>query len=211
MVKTKRKDIHLHFRSHTRGESYYTGRVPKAVKTFVCEEAGGSRELEPEIPPFGFSKYDRSSREFLQKLRDRGVKVVAGEHLRDDPEEHLMETLITSEEDAREDMLADPTNLDSIKNYYFWDSCLQRYRHTLIRITLREAEKYVEGIFGVGHSLISGELGREGIDSSRTISPLVFDWHDIALRKLLWGVPVSDIEYKKAYVCKTIPAEWVVS
>ena len=201
--KPRKKDVHFVFKAHAPGEVYET-RIPDA-KTYIVEEVRG--EIRPRTEK-GISKsapaevFGRTRREFLLGLVRSGKIVKVGEtfKLREMPKYRLLAWKVRK---AEEKLGAEPS-LNYVKNFFVSEANFIRERHRLIRKTIKESLKNggVDAQYGTFHSLLSRELKREGINSSRDIAPVVFDLDGFVLRKLLAGAIPTDLEYKKGYISR---------
>jgi hypothetical protein len=80
--------------------------------------------------------------------------------------------------------------LERYKTAVKQEARMQRMRHEVIKEKIRDAVaqgKNVDVRYGSAHSLLSAELRREGIESSRRMENTVFPWSAIVMRKLLTG------------------------
>jgi len=222
MRRIKRKPVHFVFKAHSGGEEYHSKPIKKEIKTLVVEEVSGeliNKQIKKEDirKPFSFKgnlNFVTKKRLFLRALK-KGKKVVYGETLLNYREKKILEDLSRKTERLKSISVEKPT-VNNIKNYFIAFAKFNKFRHKLIQRTIkrviRKKETPLEAQYGTAHSLLSRELRKEGIESSREITPLVFPWDIIVLRKLMSGIApsrIKPIEYKKAYISDK-GERWVV-
>jgi hypothetical protein len=218
----ERKPVHLVFGPHERLAQYMQKpeRHLRQLKTFVYEEAHGDimpislQELLIMRPimsrsrkrPQGHS-YAEQQTEILIKALQRGIKIKPGELFKSVDEQKKYKQLLDESEEAH--FAAKATReLEHIKRFVDATARFNKFRHQLIRRTIAASEKPLLIRYGAGHSSLSQELRREGIETSREMTPKVFNYQDIAIRKRMLGKTLSDGEYKKALVAEILE-EWL--
>ena len=87
------------------------------------------------------------------------------------------------------DEFRDPS-LVNIKKSFMLEAVQTIQRHKYIHEVVRRTAKNHEFVFseyGPGHSLLSHELEREGMKTSRRISPQIFGFYSEIIRRLVRG------------------------
>jgi hypothetical protein len=87
--------------------------------------------------------------------------------------------------------------LEAGKQYFATRSATDIFRHSLIRRTIRMAQKPAVIEYGTIHSLLYGELKKDGIPVSREMPSQVFSPSAVVHRTLLIGKKPSDLDYKR--------------
>jgi len=217
MFRRKRKSVHLILRSHFHGEKFRAGKLPpQKIKKFIVEY-GVDLPIDRPIqkkdiilvtpqPGSSISNFNTTEKKFLSDALKHGKKVVVGEMTRSKAELKKLWSMKGKLYKMDLTLMENPT-LNDIKKYFILTANYGKFRHELIRgnikYAIKKKETPIEVIYGSAHSLLSKELKKEGIESSRKIKPQVFIHEIILLRKLMAGVSPSQIkpiEYKRAFV-----------
>jgi hypothetical protein len=216
--KPRKKQVHFTFRDHPPAETYL--RTAPSAKTHIIESAKGSPVEYVSKEDWEFLKtldaregrqrdnFQRTQDHILDKLWAKGIKVKAGETLINAAEAKKIDQLNSERIDAKI-LVARSRSLRNIKTYFKKCSRFDAYRHELIIRTVKSAlkEGTVDLRYGSAHSVLSRELQKDGIQSSRAIGPTVFSWNMIILRKLITGSEPTDLEYKKGF-CSDLHCTW---
>lgn len=211
---SEKKAVHFIFRAHSDGEKYMH-KIPQ-VDTFIFEHPNGHSAQEPITQEwirkqYRKTYYNRTARKFLSKLLEEGKTVKAGETYHSVERKKHFEMLKIMMNIAMA-VAFRSGELKDIKNYFVKRAKSDRERHELIKNTIRESlPKKIAARFGSVHSILSKELGKEGIQSTRDLGTVTFNWHDIVLRKLLSGIDpdkISNIEYIKGFLAMLHSAEY---
>jgi len=209
MFRRKRNPVHFVFEAHSPEQEYRKGKLPRNIKTIVFELYKGwpkgqplTEEIVNKFP--SDTRFEKTRKEFFLKALKESRRFVAGETVTLAEKKRLM--LLEGREFMRWTYAFFEPSLKDIQKYFVAKARNNRFRHELIKKTIKELiEKKViplEARYGTTHSLLSMELRKQGIESSRTIKPQVFLPQEILLRKLTLGIKASQIkpvEYKKAF------------
>jgi hypothetical protein len=203
------KSVKLKFITHAERDKYpkVSGVLPR---THIFETGWGRysdvslKELErkkwkafPTIP------WDISRLMRLIALAKSGVRITPGERLKTRMERLELGWLIDRANLATDKYLK-TRNLGDFKEHIKAWAAFNGKRHELIRRTIKGLRKKslpAEAVYGVGHSLLAGELAKEGVETSVEIAPQVFSPYDVAIRLHLSGVTPSERQYKEALAC----------
>lgn len=211
-INTKRKGVHLIFDHHLEETKYAPNQTPDpAPKTHLFEEVLGFSGRLPESivrRKTGRYVFPKAQRSYLARLLKGNPEtyIAAGETLKDREEKEEYLKLVRVSE-LSQDRYHRTAELEDFKKFMVAEAELDKKRHELIRRSIREAIEAeripVEVRYGLAHSLLSKELSREGIPSSREMPPTVFT-HDVqVIRQLLLGKKPEEIDeelYKRALV-----------
>jgi len=208
----RRKPIHFVFSAHGASEIYRKKPLSKNVKTFVTEGGEGwpadklfTREVVAKLPES--KKREYTKKQFFLSLLESGKKLVIGETVIPNSIEKEKLHLLHYKMFRFLETAASKPSLINVKKYLVAVARYNKFRHKLIRRTIKKLIKQkeipLEAQYGTYHSLLSNELKKRGIESSREIMPQVFDWETILLRKLMLGIKpqsISPVEYKKGVI-----------
>ena len=198
------KPIHFIFREHHPNARYAPLSLLRNTKTHVFEQAWGSSapltdltELSFEGPPGNL--YEKSTKQFLASALKRGVSLIPGEFAKNAQEKKRLENF-DREHHEKGKRIATLLNsnapaqalLDSVREFTGVLAREHRFRHSLIKRTLIEVPKPLTARLGFAHSTLSAELKAEGIETSRTMAPLLFCPMDIVIRKILSGLQPTE-------------------
>jgi hypothetical protein len=139
---------------------------------------------------------------FFLKAIEAGKRIMAGESFRTSDEKQRLQEATLAWNRAGEQIGRNPS-ADSARSYLIAEAKLDEIRHELIKNTVRAEQKPIELRYGSSHSLVSSELRKQGIRSSRSIAPLEFPIHEQIKRRLLRGASPNSISvenYQKAAV-----------
>jgi hypothetical protein len=195
----QKKAVELEFAAHSRGQNYSKRGVamPK-TKTILYEDPGADKlkKTDYDIRPTSSFNYYETEKRYMLDAFERGITILSGEKTgsTEPYEEYFM-------------MEKNPT-LSNIKTYYLRYALLDRKRHAEIIERIKESEKPLEARYGTLHSLLSAQLLKHNVKSHREMDQIVFDWENSCIRKLILGQKVSDIHYKRAFVCQMLNKIW---
>ncbi|VVB75121.1 Uncharacterised protein [uncultured archaeon] len=207
-LRGKRKKLHFDFDSHLDGQKYITHRERplRGSKTIVFEFSSGLPTRNQRVLKRVLKETDEGTSNFLKSMarftKNTGKKrMVPGEFTKTGHLNVLHET----EQMIRSLFLITPT-FGLFKNLIDVAVEIETKRHALIKNTLIKSLKRgrVETRYGSTHSILSAELRREGIDSSRTMKSIVSTHYERLLRRILseklGAKPPTILDYKRAAV-----------
>ncbi len=212
MPKNKRKPVHFEFGSHAFQSKYSKQPFPgKKIKTVLFEDPFGieKRNFKPEELVVDDFKVEKSFLEYVKRAHRRGIKIKAGESFENEAQKRKLERLYFDARNAQRILFSNLT-MNNIENFFLKQAEIEKFRHKLIINTIKNSEKPIEAVYGAAHSNLTKQLKKEGIESSRDLKPMVFDWVSVVTRKIVEGKTPSEIEYKRAFVsefllCKKTP------
>lgn len=205
MVKRKprahRKNVHFVFKAHPANEPHHS--VYRGTNTYLYEDARGFAEVLGDRAVI--LKDNLRDRSLGKIARHTGVNILPGETAHGVKGALKVGWLrwLLRENLRRESKLKKSGTLESYREFLVSFAKLNRFRHTIIRENIAQLQGHgtIQSELGTAHSLLSSELRREGISSSReTLSPVVFT-HNVALiRRLVRGVrpdSITDADYRR--------------
>ncbi|VVC72114.1 Uncharacterised protein [uncultured archaeon] len=204
----RESEIHLRFKPHAPADAFYAPSryASSSKRAFVFEHSVGSTR------PLGAA----SERAYLERMRDKlsprslartlflisalesGQVVFPGEWLK--PSERAAFSALDSQRRQAFARAFLSRDVSAIRDFYGAQAQYERSRHELIRSTLQRLPTPLTAQFGTAHSLLTAELAREGVASSRDLKPVIFDLPTALVRKLARGGKPSDREYKLAFL-----------
>jgi hypothetical protein len=209
-----RSSVHLHFRSHERGERMRNTPIRRETKTYLLEYGRGGRKTPMTVKeidelfsglvsPFSLN-FLRDMHQKVSSMHRRGIRIVIGEsELRKSTQlQRDISVWNVAYSKAREEPAEENIRkmYQAMRNFFV-------HRHSRIVRTIQrelvEGNNPINGRYGTHHSLLTRDLAKKGILSSRTIIPQAFSWGGIVLRKLAIGVrlkAIPPIEYKRAFL-----------
>ncbi|MFH1240423.1 MAG: hypothetical protein V1672_04350 [Candidatus Diapherotrites archaeon] len=207
----KKKDVHFGFKAHTGGETFgFSDRPSKKTKTVIFEESKGWKGSEgpyaiEDLPSSdeGLSEFQRTQKQYMLNALEDGKKIMAAETIFDKKRMKQYVQVSKKLELAQQKFHSTP-NLQNAKEFFRATAEYHKLRHKVIRETVHREEKPLEAPhFGSMHSLLLKELRKEEIDTSYEGEPMLCNWQDFIVRKMLIGeksAKVTETEYKRAYV-----------
>lgn len=208
MKAKQRERVHFVFRAHPSGERYLPKKYDQFVDTLVVEHATGFPNIK--ITRFGLpsmfpSEYEQTTSAFFRGLKKRGGTIIVGEQYK-----NILEKWNLSLLDRSSKLIISGLEKNSLKKFKI-GLMLQiefyKLRHKLIRRTIKKEyeEQQVIGIlarYGTAHSVLTAELSKEGIKSSRDIDSIQFNHEAIVYRKAILGKKISKSDIKKAFISR---------
>jgi len=204
---TKPKKVHFHFEPHRAWDKFMQRPTGHRPKNFFYEEALGRKgfdknELAAILEHGDFHHHQMAKR--ILNLQKQGSKTSVGEY-----RWSLLPNRVylagINQMLERTSFMEHPS-LDTYKRYAEAMVSWGKIRHKKIRKNLISASKKgsVEAVYGTTHSLLSAELRKKGIESSRSIKPTIFSWSNMCLRKMQAGKTPTEMEYLRGAVSELI-------
>lgn len=209
MKRNQRKPIHFIFKSHGKNDATALGKNVRRARTLVFEKVGGHPNQEPLTIERGFNRRSKAFYRFVKMTQKRRKNIVAGETAGPINEKQELSGLLRIQKTYLSH-LSGPNQiplsavLEAGKQYFAASAAINILRHQLIRRTIKWSPKPVVAEYGTVHSLLSGELQREGISSSREMPSQAFSPAAVVLRKLIIGKNPSDLDYKRGIIDLTL-------
>jgi hypothetical protein len=204
MKPSQQKSVHFIFKTHGIHDATTLGKNVRRAETLIFE---GFRGQPKEIRNEPNRKIQTLLR-FFKSAKKAGKSYVVGETL-DTIEEKKTLKALDNEEETRENRLMQLLKMPQIpltaileagRQYFIATATKDIFRHKLIRRTIKRSQKPAVVEYGTLHSLLSGELQREGIPSSRDMPSQVFTPAVVVIRKLITRKNPSDLDYKRGIV-----------
>ncbi|MBM3282000.1 MAG: hypothetical protein FJY86_01495 [Candidatus Diapherotrites archaeon] len=188
--------MHFIFKTHPAGEIYSKRPALGRSRTVIIENSVGDLLDRHSVERMKErDRFERSQKRFLLDAHQRNKKVVSGEYqgraIRDNsPVTTGMAHALASR---------DPT-VENIQNFFEKLAAQNRIRHVEIISRIKNSEKPVEAQYGTYHSLLSAELKKEGITSTRKMAPQVFPWKIIVMRQINTGKKPTELDFLRGFV-----------